>query len=397
MNTTKKQNAISIKDLLSIIPDTQISEIADKTKVNYYTKILDGKSLLYLILYSLIEQKRNSLRSMEDIFNSIQFKFLFNFDPSKTIKYNSISERLSVIKPEFFEQCYALLYKTYSKLYSEKEQLDHKLIRVDSTMVAETANKIKEGMTVGMKRKTGSRPKQIKYTVGFDGVLPCDVKLYNKQEHLSEERTMAPVVFNCSKIYHKAIYTFDRGVQKRESFNRMIEEDIAFVSKLKIDSRYKEVTSNSLQETTRVGNVKIESDSIVQLGIPDKRTFHPNKFRLLTTCSNGSGIKSYILTSIFDLPAEEIIKIYKRRWDIEVFFRFLKQELNFNHLGATSSNGIKVMMYSTLIASMLVMIYKKLNSVGYKTAVRRIAFEINELIIIMIVKQCGGDPALVFG
>ncbi len=54
------------------------------------------------------------------------------------------------------------------------------------------------------------------------------------------------------------------------------------------------------------------------------------------------------------------------------------------------------MMYSTLIASMLIMIYKKLNNVGFKTAVRRIAFELNDLIMAMVVKQCGGDPALFF-
>lgn len=396
MNKKPRQNKVSVKDLLSLIPEVHISKIADKTKVNYYTKILDGKSLLYLILYSLIEQKRNSLRSMEDIFNSLQFKFLFNLDPSKTVKYNSISERLSVINLDFFENCYSLFYETYSKLYTEEEQFNHKLIRVDSTMVAETANKIKEGMVVGNKPKSGERPKQIKYTMGFDGLLPCDAKLYNTQECLSENKTIAPVIFNSATHNPKAIYTFDRGVQKRESFTKMHEKKISFVSKLKLDTRYKELSSNSLEKDTVVGRIKIESDSIVQLGIPKRRGFLPHKFRLLVTNNLKNNKKSYVLTNIFDLKPEKIITIYKRRWDIEVFFRFLKQELNFKHLGATSTNGIKVMMYSTLIASMLVMIYKKLNNVGFKTAVRRISFELNELIIAMIVKQCGGDPALFF-
>jgi len=87
---------------------------------------------------------------------------------------------------------------------------------------------------------------------------------------------------------------------------------------------------------------------------------------------------------------------YKKRWDIEVFFRFLKQELNFSHITSTNPNGIAVMMYMTMISAMLVLVYKKLNKVGYKTAVRRISLELNELIIKMIVKHCGGDPSLVF-
>jgi hypothetical protein len=79
-----------------------------------------------------------------------------------------------------------------------------------------------------------------------------------------------------------------------------------------------------------------------------------------------------------------------------VFFRFLKQELNFTNITSTSENGMMVMMYMTMIASMLVLTYKRINNVGYKTAVRRISFELNEFIIKLIVKECGGDPSLVF-
>jgi hypothetical protein len=57
---------------------------------------------------------------------------------------------------------------------------------------------------------------------------------------------------------------------------------------------------------------------------------------------------------------------------------------------------MQVMLYMTMITSMLVLIYKRINQIGYKTAVRRIAFELNELIIKLVVKQCGGDPSLVF-
>ncbi len=64
------------------------------------------KVLLSLILYSLIESQRNSLRTMEDIFNSSQFKFLFNLDPNQKVRYNSISERLSVINIDFFQKSY---------------------------------------------------------------------------------------------------------------------------------------------------------------------------------------------------------------------------------------------------------------------------------------------------
>ena len=119
-------------------------------------------------------------------------------------------------------------------------------------------------------------------------------------------------------------------------------------------------------------------------------------FRLIIASNPITGDNYYFLTNIFDQSVKNIMLFYKKRWDIEVFFRFIKQELNFSHITSTSENGMMVMMYMTLISSMLILIYKRLNKVGYKTAVRRISFELNEFIIKLVVKHCGGDPSLVF-
>lgn len=94
------------------------------------------------------------------------------------------------------------------------------------------------------------------------------------------------------------------------------------------------------------------------------------------------------------LQPKEIADIYKQRWDIEVFFRFIKQELNASHFLSVSENGIKVMLYMTMIASMLLLLYKKLNDLGYKTAKRRFAIELWEAVVTVFVRECGGDPAL---
>jgi IS4 transposase len=87
--------------------------------------------------------------------------------------------------------------------------------------------------------------------------------------------------------------------------------------------------------------------------------------------------------------------IYKLRWDIEVFFRFIKQELNFSHFLSTNINGIKMILYMTLILAMWILIYKKYNNVGYKTAKRRVKMELEELLTSIIVKVCGGNPDVV--
>ena len=91
-----------------------------------------------------------------------------------------------------------------------------------------------------------------------------------------------------------------------------------------------------------------------------------------------------------------IIKIYKKRWDIEVYFRFLKQELNLKHLISTSINGIRIILYMTMILSMLILIYKKANGYGYREAKRKFYYEIDELFIALVAVILGGDPNLVF-
>ena len=171
---------------------------------------------------------------------------------------------------------------------------------------------------------------------------------------------------------------------------------ICFVTKLKLDSRYKVIEELEYSKDEDKSCIKIISDQKVNLGKPNSSKYLEEKFRIIATFNEKTNKRDLILTNIFNKTPQEIIIIYKKRWDIEVFFRFLKQELNFNHFTSTSTNGIKVMMYVTLIAAMLVMIYKKHNNVGYKTAVRRIAIELNDLITSMIVAHCGGDPSLVF-
>ncbi|WP_221409213.1 transposase [Dysgonomonas alginatilytica] len=102
------------------------------------------------------------------------------------------------------------------------------------------------------------------------------------------------------------------------------------------------------------------------------------------------------ITNEFDLSAKEITDAYRCRWDIEVFFRFIKQELNGSHLVSLNKNGIEVMLYMTLIVAMLILIYKHANNIGYKTAKGRFTMEIRNLIISMIVIEYGGDPSIFF-
>src|SRR5690606_35051308 len=113
------------------------------------------------------------------------------------------------------------------------------------------------------------------------------------------------------------------------------------------------------------------------------------------SCSYHIFFVSFILI-INTISAQEITRFYRRRWDIEVFFRFIKQELHVSHLISMNKNGIEVMIYMTLIVAMLILIYKKANNIGYKTAKRRSKMEVRNLLIAMIVTFSGGNPDKLF-
>ena len=92
------------------------------------------------------------------------------------------------------------------------------------------------------------------------------------------------------------------------------------------------------------------------------------------------------------LSSEEVTMTYKKRWDIEVLFKFLKQELHFSHLINNSENGIKVMVYMTLIFALLVLIYKKKNNMsGYKMVKHRMLLELQEEFYKFVIKMSGGS------
>ena len=341
-----------------------------------------------------METDRASLRTMEDIFNSKKFKFLFNLDQDKRIRHSSISDRLSVMDVGFFEQLFNHFYNQLSRLYLQEEILKHNLVRVDSTMVAETSAKLSAGMCVG-KKKDGK--KQIKYTIGFDGQFPCAVEVFNDKSCLSEDLTIPKVVLTHAPKNKNNIYVFDRGVSKRSTFDELEQKGVEFVTRLKDSASYQSVEIK--EEAGRMlGDLSLLKDKTVRLyNYVNGKTKKPTEeiFRLITT-KNRLGETLLFLTNIMDLDAEMITEYYRSRWDIEVFFRFVKQELNFSHFMSTNQNGIKIILYMTLILSMLLLIYKRLNNWGYKTAKRRFAIELDEIIIAMIVRFCGGEPSLVF-
>lgn len=398
-----KDHKVTASQLLGVIPESLLSHLSDNTKIDYCSKVLHGRKMFYLLMYGILENDRLSQRTLEDTFNDSVFKALFQLDESESVRRSSISERLSRIDCDYFRQIYECIYFQFSECYSGVQNQKYNLIRVDSSMVNEASGRLLSGID----NKSGK--KAVKYSIAFDGLLPCDSVLFNDSAYASEDIALPEVVRSHIKqeSKHQNIYIIDRGLQSTRNMRDFDNENICFIARAKENRKHVELES-MLTADVDLGELTLVKDSKVYLytgtAINNKRgNIHFRKelvevpFRLIVAESKTKPTQQYwFITNDFEMSPKDITDAYRRRWDIEVFFRFIKQELHASHLVSLNKNGIQVMLYMTLIVAMLVLIYKHANNISYKTAKRRFSMEIRDLAIAMIIVQCGGNPDIYF-
>lgn len=399
-----KDHKISLKQVLEFIPEALLTHLSATSKVDHYSKVLHGKKMFYLLLFCIFDNEKLSQRTLEDTFNISGFKALFGLGEEEKVRRSSISERLSKIDSNYFKEIYEQMYGRFSELYSKTEIEKYNLIRVDSTIVADTCAKLKEGID----QKSGK--KLVKFSFSFDGILPSGVEVFTGQKYSSEEAALPEAILKQVKKeeHHENIYVIDRGLQSTRVMKDFDEKSVKFIIRSKENRKFEEIESFlDGKKSQKWDDWEVMKDSKVKLytGKPvlNKRgNIHHREekvetcFRLVVIKNEKKDKEFWFLTNEFELSAKEIADYYRKRWDIEVFFRFLKQELNLSHLVSMNKNGIEVMIYMTMIASMLLLIYKKVNDLGYKTAKRRIAMEIRDMITAILIIFAGGNPDKVF-
>ena len=392
---------IRLIDIIREIPDAELSRLAKETHVDYCSKVLTGKLMFYLLLYGMLKIDRMSQRGLADAFSSPMFRMIFNTGSKKEISHSSISERLSVIELDFFRHAYDIIYKRFNSLYSKKEIAGMSLQRVDSTIVSDAGNKLLQGMACG---NVDNKKKMIKFTITFDGMFASCSQTHSQAKYANESLAIPENIINHFKKEkdHAKVYVFDRGVTSGLKFAKLKNtETLLFVGRL-LENRKLKIVEERLLDGVEFEHGELLQDDLIQVYAAPRETDNKGKvskkyilvddvFRVIRFKPGKAKESILLITNITNLPADTIAEMYKRRWDIEVFFRFLKQELNFSHFLSLNENGIQVIMYMTMITAMLTMIYKKENEIGYKTAVRRMGIELETLIMAIVVVQSGGD------
>jgi len=151
-----------------------------------------------------------------------------------------------------------------------------------------------------------------------------------------------------------AFYILDRGYLDFARLHRLHQALGFFVTRAKRNFRFRYLESRAVDRTTGV-----RSDQIIRLhGFYSKRSY-PDRLRRVRYYDADTRKWLVFLTNNFALPAVQIAQLYKCRWQVELFFKWIKQHLRIKAFYGTSENAVKTQIWIAIAVYVLVAIVKK--------------------------------------
>jgi len=151
-----------------------------------------------------------------------------------------------------------------------------------------------------------------------------------------------------------AFYVLDRGYVDFRRLHRFELAGAFFVTRSKDGLQLNRLESCPVDPSTGV-----RSDQVVWLSLPKSIEHYPDRLRRISYRDPEDGKALTFLTNNFDLPALTIAKLYKGRWGVELFFKWVKQNLRIKHFFGTTENAVKTQVWIAICNYVLVAILRK--------------------------------------
>lgn len=174
----------------------------------------------------------------------------------------------------------------------------------------------------------------------------------------------------------EAYYIFDRGYVDFERLYRITRHSAYFVVRAKTNLCFKRLYS--LKSNKEAG---VKSDQIGKLTGFYVSKDYPEKLRRVKFYDKESDRTFVFLSNNFELSAEEIAFLYKNRWQIELFFKWIKQHLKIKAFWGITENAVRIQVYSAIISYCLVAI------VGSSLKIERSTYEILQVLGISLLDK----------
>jgi hypothetical protein len=149
-------------------------------------------------------------------------------------------------------------------------------------------------------------------------------------------------------------YLMDRGYQDFATFYRMHRHGAFFVTRAKCNVRFTVRESRPVDKDSG-----LRCDQLVQLANRAPRRLYPERIRRIRYYDAEHQLSLVFWTNQLDLPALTIAQLYRRRWQVELFFKWIKYNLRLRSFLGVSYNAIRIQLWSAISVYLLVAIAKK--------------------------------------
>jgi hypothetical protein len=162
-----------------------------------------------------------------------------------------------------------------------------------------------------------------------------------------------------------AFYVMDRGYVDFQRLYHFVLAGAYFVTRAKVGLQLNRLESRQVD-----GSAGVRSDQVVWLKLPKSIQHYPDRLRRVSYRDLETEKALVFLTNNFDLPALTIAQLYKSRWRVELFFKWIKQNLRIKHFLGTTDNAVKTQVWIAICVYVLVAILRK--ELGLKVSLSQI-------------------------
>ncbi|AVK46944.1 hypothetical protein AXY43_24980 [Clostridium sp. MF28] len=303
-------------------------------EVEKFSEILEyvdtaRKFTLYDLIKFFIAAATNEYKSYRDGVEHMESVGLTPVD------YSTISKKASKVDYKISKTLFEIIVSKCNRRMRRILNLPKQLIAIDSTTVTVGENRLKWAKFNG--KKSGIK---LHISLNINDFTPQKVIETIAKKH------DGPIGEGLIDVH--SILVEDRAYENHERFDMFKEIKQSFVIRIKnntILSKPKKLRSLGVVE-----NSSVIRDVTCYLGKETKKT--QNRFRVVEfTDYYGKSVK--VCTDLMNITPEKIAEIYKERWKIETFFKFIKQNLNVKRIFGTTENAVYNQLFISLIAYVL--------------------------------------------
>lgn len=340
--------------VIKLLDKSKILEISRAKGGEKYTKRFNAWIHLTVMLYAVI-MRFDSLREITASL-LVEARKLAHLGITFRIGRSTLADANKRRSETIFEDIYRYLYSTYRHRLStdsrghQEPKWMKRLQIIDSTTITLFSNLLFKG--VGRHPKTGKKKGGIKvHTVihANEGV-PSDIKF-------TSAATNDSFMLKPSTLSKGDIVAIDRAYIDYEKFEQLTRRGVIYVTKMKKSLKFSIQKDVMWQNAVGLMEVRVQYVTFTKQNKDGETITHHARIITYPDVKKHKLIR--LLTNDMDSDPDEIIAIYRQRWEIELLFKQMKQNFPLKYFYGESANAIKIQIWVTLIANLLLMVMQR--------------------------------------